>query len=282
MMKKLIPVIAFMGLVACSSSPKKEESAGPAPWDKEEVRQETKPSASAARPTPTAPAAPAERDPSLDLNEALKAQNEERIKLTAEQVLMRKPDDVQALNALAMYHHRKNRAELATYLLNKALQKDSNQSALHSNLGLVLLSRGEKTAATRSFRRALELNPRDGLAAANVGAFYVQNKDYAKAVVALEMAYRQGIRDVATLNNYGVALMATGKHTQARDLFDAALKDHSNSRELLMNYAIVLVEHLGRNEQGLEMINRLKFMGAPSESRERLSYLENKAKAGLN
>ncbi|HRO68456.1 MAG TPA: tetratricopeptide repeat protein [Pseudobdellovibrionaceae bacterium] len=280
MTKKYLILAGLFALTACSSAPKEETpAAAPAPWEKENIQI---PATSAPeKQSASKPAASSERDPVADLTAAVRGQNEERMKLAADEVLKQSPDHPLALNTLALYHYRKGRFELAGYLLGKAIQKDSQQASLHSNLGLVQLARGEKTAAIRSFRKALDLNGQDGTAAANLGTLYVMNKDYSKAVYALETAYRQGVRDAKTLNNYGIALAATGKGTQARDMYEAALKDSSNNREVLLNYAVLLVDHLGKNEEGLETINRLKFLGVPSESRERVSLLENKAKAGL-
>lgn len=283
MTKKYFILAGFFALTACSSSPKEETpEAAPAPWEKENVqipqaKTSEKPSSSKAAPS----AAASEQDPLVELNAAIRSQNEERMKLAADGVLKQSVDQPLALNTLALYHYRKGRFDLAGYLLGKAIQKDSQQAGLHSNLGLVQLARGEKTAAIRSFRKALDLNSHDGTAAANLGTLYVMNKDYSKGVYALETAYRQGVKDVKTLNNYGIALVATGKGAQAKEIYESALKDSSNNREVLLNYAVLLIDHLGKNQEGLEAINRLKFLGAPSESRERVSLLENKAKAGL-
>jgi hypothetical protein len=36
-----------------------------------------------------------------------------------------------------------------------------------------------------------------------------------------------------------------------------------------------------KNKEGLDLLNRLKFVGAPPEVRDTIKNLENKAKAGL-
>lgn len=279
MTKKLLFFIFILGLSACSSSQKtgEDEQAlsldDPSPVQNTVEKQPPKAAESKA--------VMSDREAKSELETAIKSQNEERMKDAAEEQLKRVTDHPLALNTLAMYYFRKGKTEYAGYLISKALQKDPQQSALHSNLGLVQMARGESELAIKSFRRAIELNSRDGIAAANAGAIYVKNKDYIKAALVLEIAYDQGIRDAKTVNNYGVALAATGNPKKAKDMYSKALKENSSGKELLLNYAILLIEHLNSNDEGLETLNRLKFIGVPTESRERVSLLENKAKAGL-
>ena len=46
-------------------------------------------------------------------------------------------------------------------------------------------------------------------------------------------------------------------------------------------YETLLVDHMKQYNEGLEIINRLKFVGGPEDTRNRIIALENKAKAGL-
>ncbi|MNS84349.1 photosystem I assembly protein Ycf3 [compost metagenome] len=133
----------------------------------------------------------------------------------------------------------------------------------------------------KSFRKALDADSGDAIAAANVGSIYIAEKDYNKAAVALETAYRKGIRDAKLLNNYGIAMTAQGKYDRAKDLYEQALKENSNNKEALFNLAVLLVDHMNKYSDAMEVINRLKFVGGPSDSRSRINALENKAKAGL-
>lgn len=287
MNRLLLTSLAMVLFVGCSSSPKEEgspdEVAGStaAPWDSQPAPPTDSP-VKAEAPRPVAPSVKSDgRDPWAELNAAIKSQDDEQIRNTSQEILRRVPNDEKALNSLALYHYRKGRFDLSAYLLGKAIQKAPNKGELHSNLGLVELARNERSAALKSFRRAMELNPDDGVAAANLGAMFVAEKDYTKAAIVLETNYRRGPRDAKTLNNYGIALTATGKYDKAKSVYEQGLKDSSSSKELLLNYAILLVEHMGDSKEGLDVINRLKFLGPPSESRERLSLLENKAKAGV-
>jgi tetratricopeptide (TPR) repeat protein len=215
------------------------------------------------------------------LVDAIKSQNDEQIYRVSGQLLTQNSTDVKALNAMAMYYFKKGKIPAAKYLLNKAAAANPNVGEVYGNIGLVHLANDEPREAIKAFGKALALNPKDGIAAANAGSIYVMEKDYNKAVTVLSVAYNQGIKDPKTLNNYAVALTAVGKFDDASAIYSAAIKEQNNNRELLLNHAILLIDHMNKNKEGIEVLNRLKFIGPPSESRNRIIALENKAKAGV-
>lgn len=287
-MKKIFILFSISVLGACSSGPVKET--------KDETSEKTKTYNNApaavteapvaakekeAEPESTRPATPPPPSQYAALNEAIKAQNDDKIYQAATQILAQSANDAKALNALAMYHYKRSRFDLSRHLLSKAIGANPKMAELYSNLGVVQLAQGEKREALKSFRKALEINGDEAVAAANVGAIYVQEKDYGKAQIVLEIAYRHGLRDSRILNNYAITLVANRKYDKAEDLYKAVLKDSANNKEALYNYAILLVDNMGKFEQGLEIINRLKFVGGPADTRNRIIALENKAKAGL-
>jgi Flp pilus assembly protein TadD len=260
---------SFSDSAAADSSPQIDEDVAPGS------------SSSSRAESPKAYSAPASPVQQNSLSEAVKSQNDERIYHVATQILASSPNDPKALNALAMYHYKKSRPELSRYLLSKAISANPRQSELYSNLGIVQLAQNENREAVKSFRKALEINGNDAVAAANVGAIYIQEQDYQKAQTALETAYRKGMRDPRLLNNYAIALTAQGKYDQARDLYQQALKENSNNKEALFNLAVLLVDHMNKFSEAMDIINRLKFVGGPADTRSRINALENKAKAGL-
>lgn len=286
-MKKILVSFSISILSACASSPvgesKKEAtsenlktSAPVSAVEEEPQDKEPAPSTS-----PPSPPVQAQSSQYAALSEALKNQSDEKIYQAATQILAQSSNDARALNALAMYHYKKARFDLSHYLLSKAIAANPKMAELYSNLGIVQLAQNEKRDAVKSFRRALDINNDEAVAAANLGSIYVQEKDYGKAQIVLETAYSHGIRDFRVLNNYAIALTANHKYDKAEDLYKAILKDNGNSKEALYNYAILLVDNMGKFEDGLEIINRLKFVGAPTDTRIRIIALENKAKAGL-
>lgn len=222
-------------------------------------------------------------DPKIvsELETAIKSQNDAVISKTASQVLMQNPTDVLALNSLAMTNYKNGRFDAAKYLLNKALTVQNEKAELHSNMGLVLLAQNEKREAIQSFRRAMQIDGRNAVAAANLGSIFIQEKDFPKALIALEVAYNRGLKDPKVLNNYAIALFANGKQSEAGSIWARIAKDHPQFKEGLVNHIGYLVDHQKKYKDGIEFINRLKFIGVPAEIRARVSSLEAKAKSGL-
>ena len=215
------------------------------------------------------------------LTEAIRANNDEAIARAAQTVLAKNPADVKALNAMGMHHFRKGQIKAAEYFYGRGLRANPQSGELHNNMGLVQLSEGERNEAIKSFKKAMELG-NDSNAAGNLGAIYLKEKDYSKALIAMEVAYRKNSKDVRVLNNYAVALTAQQKYSDAKDIYKKASQANPNDKDVMLNYAILLIDHTKDMSQGLELIDRLKFLGPSAEARNVINALENKAKAGLN
>jgi Flp pilus assembly protein TadD len=215
------------------------------------------------------------------LTNAIRSQNDDAISQATTEILTQNPKDLRALNALAMVYYKRGRYEAAEYLLNKAMTIDSNRAELHSNLGLIKMAQGERREAIQSFRKGLTLDSQDAVIGANLGAIYVKEKDYSKAELALEIPYKKGTKDIKTLSNYAIALTGNGKLGKAEEIYEKLMKDNPGQRDIMLNYSILLIDHKQKFREGIDVLNRLKFVGAPAESRNLIKDLESKAKAGL-
>ncbi|MEK6628962.1 MAG: tetratricopeptide repeat protein [Bdellovibrionota bacterium] len=245
------------------------------------VKQETSKS-----PSPSVPSAPVVIAPTVDisyrdLEKAITSGNNESIKTISNDLLQMNSKDLKALNALAMYYYNKQQLAAAELLLNKALTSHPKSSAVYNNLGLIELAKNEKKEAINMFHKALELDSKNHSAAANIAAIYVKNKSYQYAVIALEKFADIKLIGVDSLNNYAIALQATGKLDDASDIYESILKKVPDHKSALLNFSILLIEKQAKYNDGLDIINRLKFVGIDNESRELIKNLENKAKAGL-
>ena len=156
-----------------------------------------------------------------------------------------------------------------------------NSSEVHNNLALTLLAQNQNREALQEFRKALALNNDEGAAAANLGSIYVEQKSFTKALVANEMAYKRNNKDPKVLNNYAISLTAVGKYKEAKDVYQRALSLNGDNKEIVVNYAILLIDHLNENKEGLDLINKARFLGISPEARNRINTLENKAKSGV-
>lgn len=295
-MKKWLLITLVLGLGACASKPKSkitnaahpqiDSEAQTEPWETEPTVTPTVAEEVTDTETPeskgavTATNVSSASNLSSSLDTAIKNQKDDDIYKFSSQVLMQSPEDLKALNSMALYHYKKGRFEASKYLLSKAIKHHPNAYQAHNNLGVVLLAMGETRDAIKSFRKVLELRSDDPMASANLGSIFVQEKNYIKASVALELAYQNGLRDSRLLNNYAIALAATGQFNKSEEIYEMIIRDNSLNREALLNYSILLIDHLKKYQKGLDMINRLKLAGASSEQRSKIVALENKAKSG--
>lgn len=230
---------------------------------------------------PIAPIAVAQPSRQDELEQAILTGDDERIKKVSLDLLQINSKNYKALNALAMYHYKKRQYEASVLLLNKALDVNPKASEVYNNYGLIELAKNNKKEALIMFRKALEANSDNHFAAANAGAIYVKEMDYSKAVSALEKSASKGKAGFESLNNYAIALTATGKINEAGDIYEKILDENQDNKAYMLNYAILLIDKQQKFKEGLDLINRLKFVGMENESRQVIKYLENKAKAGL-
>ena len=229
-------------------------------------------------PGETTPQYPEAKKESNALAQAIASKNEESIFRAATQTLSVNPNDIRALNALGVYYFNRSKLVAAEYFYSKA-QKIQQTSEVFNNIALIQLANGEKREAIKTLRKALDLNSNDGVTAANLGAIYVQEKDYAKAKFVLENAVKRGTKDFKILVNYGVAQAATGNLDSAKLLYEEAIKINSSSAEATLNYAILLIEHMNLKQEGMQQLDKLRFMGGDSNIRNKMTELENKARA---
>jgi Flp pilus assembly protein TadD len=223
------------------------------------------------------------------LSEAIKMQKDDKIFIAATEILLSQPNDVRALSSLAMYHYKKGSLDLALHLLNKAVAIKPRIADLYTNIGIIQLTKKEDREAIRSFRKALSFDLNEAVAAANLGSIYVKEKDWAKANVVLEIAIKMGLKDPRIFNNYAISLTAMGKYEKAQAIYLELINaGQSNSqlspevnKQVLFNYSILLIDRMSKFQEGIEVLNRLKFVGGPAELRNKIIALENKAKAGL-
>ena len=52
------------------------------------------------------------------------------------------------------------------------------------------------------------------------------------------------------------------------------MKENENNKEVLFNHAILLIQFLKKNDEGLEIIKKLKFLGIPEEGRRKFQDLQ--------
>ncbi len=186
-----------------------------------------------------------------------------------------------AFSQMATAEFKKGHFDAAEVQINKAIKEQPNKSEYYHNLGLIHLAKNEQREAIQSFRKGLQINPQDAAIGAQLGAIFTKEKDYTKAEIALEIPVNKGSQDVNVLNNYAIALTANKKTDEAEKIYEKVLKANPGSRDIMLNYSIFLIDQKQKYKQGLDLLNRLKFVGVQPEARNIIKDLENRAKAGL-
>ncbi len=290
MITRSIYIIPFLMLVlvfteGCSSSPKQVEA--PGSTDLTEVREQqmdSSPRPKAGTTTTTIPMAPvvtaAGVSPRSVLSDAIKSNNNEEVARVCFSLLSVNSKDIYALNALAVIYYKRGEFTAAQMMLERALKENSKSSDLYNNMGLVKLGMNESREAIKYFRKALTYNPNDSIAAANIGALYLREKEYGKGLIAMEIAAAK-LKDNRVMMNYAIALVANRKFEKAEGIYQFLLRNTTSDLDIMFNYSILLIDHLGKNQEGLDLVNKVKFLGPSSEMKNKIVSLENKAKAGL-
>ena len=253
-----------------------EEAVSPAPV-RNGKKQSQVPVTSIAAPGTKAAVSSVEKPIYFQLNQHIKNQDEDSILKEGSAILMKNPNDVKALNAMAMSYYKRGQYALSKSLLLRAMKIEPGTYEIQSNMGVVQLALGDKNEALKSFKKSIELNPNDYVSASNAGSLYVVEQDFEKASVVLEIAYSKGYRNTKVLSNYAVSLVATGKYEKADKIYREALKENGNDKGILFNHAILLIQFLKKNEEGLDIVKKLKFLGVPEESKKKFQDLQTMA-----
>ncbi len=279
-----IVLFATLILAGCSSKQKaadSDESAAAADISPSGVTLRDDGDSDAPKNSTSKPAKKTDATQNEILTQAIQSGNVEQIQNSSQLILKDNPGDYRALNAMGIISSQKGKQNLAVYYFSKALEARPNGAEALGNLGTLELSRNETRKGIQFLRKSIAQPSGNARAAATLGSFYIKQKDYHKAATVLEMAYQKGMRDSAVTNNYGAALMGIGANDKALEVLKTSLKANPNQKEALLNISILLIENMKKPSEGLEYLNKLKFMGGGPESRNRINILENKANPGL-
>jgi tetratricopeptide (TPR) repeat protein len=118
-----------------------------------------------------------------------------------------------------------------------AIQKNPKQADAHYYLGLVMDKTGEKAAAEKSYKTALELQPDLQEAAENLTAIYIETQKFDEAIVIAKKALTRNSKNAEMQLNLAVALSGKGDIDGATKAFEDALKLAPNDARFYLAYA---------------------------------------------
>jgi Flp pilus assembly protein TadD len=216
----------------------------------------------------------------FDLKAALVTKDDILVEKSTALILSSDANDTKALNSLAMHHAQKNRYALAELILSKAEKIEGNSHVIYNNFGVINFQQGKKREAIGYFKKALAVKPNYGVAAANLGSYFAEVRDYGKARHSLTVAYKAGVKDINTLNNYAVSLMAMGE--SADEVFEQGMSTGSTNVDFLVNYCIYLVEVKKDLSKAKSILEKVNFIGPTVERREVVKNLDSKINGAQN
>lgn len=135
-----------------------------------------------------------------------------------------------------------------------AIKKNPKQADAHYYLGLVMDKTGDKAAAEKNYKAALDLQPDLQEAAENLTAIYVETQKYDEAIGIAKKALARNAKNAEMQLNLAVALSGKGDVDGATKAFDDAVKLAPNDARFYLAYA----QHLGAAKKNDEAITKLK------------------------
>ena len=207
------------------------------------------------------------------------------LKITAK-ILAENPKHLLALNYLGVSHLRRGRIGMARIIFEKALSYYPKDPRLHNNMGLSALREGKKQEAVLAFRKSLDFNGQYLPALLNLSSLYLEFYNYDEAEPLLKKAYfslnsdkkSQRSKDyVKIMNNYAVALTWGEGFKRAEDIYKALYKKDRVTTEVLINYAILLINHLEDFDHAVEILDQARFTAKARNDQTRVKQLKKKA-----
>jgi arylsulfatase A-like enzyme/Flp pilus assembly protein TadD len=141
--------------------------------------------------------------------------------------------------------------------------RDSQQIDTLNALGISLADSGRLEDALGTFRRALEIDPRNGEAYQNIGIALLKADRVDEAAQNLERALSLNDRNPRALNALGVARMRQGSVDGALEAWDRAAAEDPTQYDALFNIGLVAFR-TGRRQQAREALERFVTTAPPS------------------
>lgn len=172
--------------------------------------------------------------------------------------LAKYPEEKRAVFLLGVHYMRARMQELAVYFFNQ-LEKDTTfawKSLLYNNLGMLALREGNRVLAMDYFEKALGAAPRIAAPYVNLGAIYLQGRNYVEAEKVFSMAVQvDGDFEDAVLG-LGGAQEGAGKFAAAWDTYKTFMDKNPGAISVLYNGSLVLGNRLGQAAQAEELMRR--------------------------
>ena len=232
------------------------------------------------------------------LVKAMETKREREVLKAVSKILNKDPDNVPAINSLAIFYLDRNRLSLAGLILNRAAgSKGSSKAPLLNNLAVIALRYGRVREAVTYLKKSLLADRLYMIGRANLGSIFIRQYDYKNAFISYKGAYNSVRRQSSSskrktrkafLNNYSVAATGSKKWQAAESAFKSLLKNPSPGPKTLLNYAVFLIEKSKREApakakaslaRAKGILNELNLYSLPSSLRAKLKSLSRRLSA---
>jgi tetratricopeptide (TPR) repeat protein len=186
----------------------------------------------------------------------------ERAIAHAREVLVRRPNDPQALAELALSHLEVDQVDTAELINQEALKAQTKSAAAERTAGLIALSRGDDAVAFQHFARATELDAKDTTARLNMATVLLQAGIYERAQQEFRTVLAVNPDDVAATLGLAAAVRGTGgrdkapAYQEARRLLEQLLEREPNNAAATFNLAILYADFLQQSDKAKPLFER--------------------------
>lgn len=166
---------------------------------------------------------------------ALRQQKWDEAATELQKALAIDPNFDQAMTALARALHEKGDDAGARQWLDTAVRRNGQNFRAWYELGWLETKAGNPESARTAYEKVLSIQPSFAPAQRDIGLWYFERKDYAKAGPHLLEAARRGLRDAKVFNFLGICYDRTGHLPQAIASYRSALQLNDDLAEAHLN-----------------------------------------------
>ncbi|MGH7564519.1 MAG: tetratricopeptide repeat protein [Gemmatimonadota bacterium] len=135
-----------------------------------------------------------------------------------------------------------------------------NQADKHIIFGRDYIRGEQYERAITNFRKALEFDPDLAAAYYYIGDTYLKMNQLDPALEALEKAVELDPAYISAYHSIGTAYLEKGDSAQARDFFDALVRQKPDDCQIQVAYGYVMANQLGEVEKGLQAFEKAKSL----------------------
>ena len=172
--------------------------------------------------------------------------------------LAKNPEEKRAVFLIGVHHMRARQQELAEYFFN-LLEKDESfswKSLLYNNLGMLSLRDGNRIQAMDYFEKALGASPRIAAPYVNLGAIYLQGRNWTEAEKVFSTAVQVDGEFEDAVLGLGSAQEGLGKFAAAWDTYKSFIDRNPGATSVLYNGSLVLGNRLGKTADAEGLMRR--------------------------